>query len=584
MKRIKYIIPFVLGLFFTACEDYDTHNNPITYGDSYIAHLISTDKSCYNPGETVKFDLVKMPSNTAKIRYRHFDETIKEESLSSTSWSWTPPTTDYKGYMVDIYETINGEDTIYSSVAVDVSSDWKKFPRYGFLSSYGKMTDSQMNKVIKNISRHHINGIQFYDWMYDHHSPLAGSVENPAKSWPDLMGRINYFSTVKGYVDAAHERGMKAMFYNLAFGVLKNGINEGVSEEWFIYKNQNHTDIDNHHLDPPFRSSIYLTNPANTNWQEYLEKKNKDVYEVFGFDGYHIDQLGDRGSVYDYWGNQVYLDWTYGSFLSAMKNSESNKRLVMNAVNQYGQENSIANSEVDFLYTEVWDFDTYADLVQVILDNDRYSNNTKRTVLAAYMNYDKGSSQVGFINTPGVLMANASIFAFGGAHLEVGEHYLINEYFPNTNLTMDQTLTRSLISYYDFIVAYQNILRDGGEFVGIDIRSADNKINPVIWPAQTGQVGVVGKRFNDKDVMHLINFTDAVHLNWKDTDGTQAEQKEIRDLQISFEASKAVTKIWFASPDYKQGVAINMSYNQNGNAVTVNIPYLKYWDMLVIEY
>ena len=90
-------------------------------------------------------------------------------------------------------------------------------------------------------------------------------------------------------------------------------------------------------------------------------------------------------------------------------------------------------------------------------------------MLAAYMDYEK-SKNAGFVNEPGVLLANAVIFAFGGAHLEIGEHYLANEYFPNKNLQMKADLKKALITYYDFLVAYQNlqsrgIIHDDGPFL-----------------------------------------------------------------------------------------------------------------------
>lgn len=110
----------------------------------------------------------------------------------------------------------------------------------------------------------------------------------------------------------------------------------------------------------------------------------------------------------------------------------------MNAVGQYGQENLIANSPVDFLYTEVWEKPTdngFSVLSNIITNNDRWSNG-KKTVLAAYMNYKLGGEGRGYFNTPGVLMANAAIHAWGGAHLELGEHMLTTEYFPNSSLAM----------------------------------------------------------------------------------------------------------------------------------------------------
>src|SRR5690606_2636345 len=117
----------------------------------------------------------------------------------------------------------------------------------------------------------------------------------------------------------------------------------------------------------------------------------------------------------------------------------------------------------------------------------------------AYVNYDLADNS-GHFNTPSVLMADAVIFAFGGAHLELGEHMLGKEYFPNNNLTMGDDLKRMLVSYYDFLVAYQNLLRDGGTFNSPTLVSADNKVRFNNWPAQLGKVAVAGKKVGNKQV------------------------------------------------------------------------------------
>src|SRR5690606_18210109 len=330
------------------------------------------------------------------------------------------------------------------------------------------------------------------DWMHDHQKPLAGSVANPAESWHDLIGRTNYKSTVAGYIQAMHDKGMKTMFYNLLFGALDNAASDGVGENWYLFKDQEHQEKDMHPLDPPFRSSIYLTNPANPDWQTYINKRHQEVYEVFDFDGFHIDQLGNRGTVYDYDGNSIDLAASYGSFIAATRAKFPDKYHVMNSVAQYGQEQSIGPSGVDFLYTEVWDpYNTFDQLTGIIHDNYRFSGNTRNSVLAAYMNYAK-SGKAGFIHEPSVLLANAVIFANGGAHLEVGEHYLANEYFPNNNLRMKGTLKDKLITYYDFMVGYQNLLRDGGEMVVPSVTATDVTLHN--GTAVQGGVTVYGRK------------------------------------------------------------------------------------------
>ncbi len=582
MKWINYLSFYLL--FFIGCKKDEPKNNPIVYGGSY-GISIHTDKSIYKPGEKVNFTIDKILPGEAKIRYRYLDDLISEVSLAATNWQWAPPVTDHKGYLVDIYATIEGVEKVYGSIAVDVSSDWTKFPRYGFLSKYGQLADADMENIIRNLSRHHINGIQFQDWHYKHHMPLAGTVASPHNFWKDIANRDNYLSTVKGYISKAHAKNIKTMSYNLAFGALNDASADGVQEQWYLFKDKTHTLKDAHPLPkPPFKSDIYLVDPSNISWQQYLIEKNNDVYDVFDFDGFHIDQLGDRGNLYRYDGSAINLAASYKPFIEAMKAASPLKKVVMNAVNQYGQQTGIAESPVDFLYTEVWSGNEgYKDLAKIILDNNNYSSNSLNTVLAAYMNYSLANSP-GYFNTPGVLLTDAVIFAFGGSHLELGEHMLGKEYFPNNNLQMKDDLKSSLINYYDFLVAYQNLLRDGGNFNLPAVSCTNNVMSVNNWPPEMGKVAVVGKVFNDKQVLHLINFSHANSLDWRDTNGTQNIPQTKSDAMLEFITSKKVTKVWMASPDIQHGTAISLPFNQDGDKVTWKLPVLKYWDMIVIEY
>ena len=582
MKWINYLSFYLL--FFIGCKKDEPKNNPIVYGGSY-GISIHTDKSIYKPGEKVNFTIDKILPGEAKIRYRYLDDLISEASLAATNWQWAPPVTDHKGYLVDIYATIEGVEKVYGSLAVDVSSDWTKFPRYGFLSKYGQLADADMENIIRNLSRHHINGIQFQDWHYKHHMPLAGTVASPHNFWKDIANRDNYLSTVKGYISKAHAKNIKTMSYNLAFGALNDASADGVQEQWYLFKDKTHTLKDAHPLPkPPFKSDIYLVDPSNISWQQYLIEKNNDVYDVFDFDGFHIDQLGDRGNLYRYDGSAINLAASYKPFIEAMKAASPLKKVVMNSVNQYGQQTGIAESPVDFLYTEVWSGNEgYKDLAKIILDNNNYSSNSLNTVLAAYMNYSLANNP-GYFNTPGVLLTDAVIFAFGGSHLELGEHMLGKEYFPNNNLQMKDDLKSSLINYYDFLVAYQNLLRDGGNFNLPAVSCTNNVMSVNNWPPEMGKVAVVGKVFNDKQVLHLINFSHANSLDWRDTNGTQNIPQTKSDAMLEFITSKKVTKVWMASPDIQHGTAISLPFNQDGGKVTWKLPVLKYWDMIVIEY
>ena len=580
-KRLIYLL-FVLILI--GCKRSGTSAST-PYNPPLSTVNLTTDKARYNPGDVVQFTVDKELPSTAIIRYRHLNEVIKEENFSGKSWQWTVPGNDFTGYMVDIYETVDGKKVVLGSIGVDVSSDWSRFPRYGFLSKYSQMSNSAVNAVVKNLNRDHINGIQFYDCEYEHHLPLAGTTANPDTVWKDIAGRDIYLSTLKKYLNAVHNRNMTAMFYNLAYGALSDARADGVSDQWYLYTDRSHETKDKFELpNPPFKSNIWLLDPSNTGWQQYIAGKTKDFFKVLDFDGYHIDQLGNRDkNLYTYNGVPVNLPTTFESFIQAMHAAMPGKRLVMNAVNQYGQQD-IANSQVDFLYTEVWTpNNTYADLASIIRDNLSWSNGKKNSVLAAYMDSDLTSSK-GFFNTPGVLLTDAVIFAFGGAHIELGEHMLSQPYFPNDNLQMKGDLRDALIKYYDFLVAYENLLRDGGIFNNPDISSLDNNLRLNNWPPRIGSVAVIGKETGNGQVIHLLNFSEATSLNWRDASGTQPYPRVIKGWRLQIGTTKSVKKVWYASPDYQYGSSVSLPFTQSGTTLTFTLPEMQYWGMIVLEY
>lgn len=218
-------------------------------GDTRLSK-IETDKCAYKPGETVSFklDLSGISAGQKlKVKYYHLadkiDEAVYELSaagLNEFSWQWLPPQKDFNGYLalVCLIENEKAVDSI--SIAVDVSSDWSKFPRYGFISEYLQLTQDSVGSVISNLNRHHINGVQFYDWHYKHHMPLKGTIDNPAPTWNDVANRTIYLSTIRSYINQAHLTGMKTMAYNLVYGAYSTAYMDGVKDEWGLYLDQNH--------------------------------------------------------------------------------------------------------------------------------------------------------------------------------------------------------------------------------------------------------------------------------------------------------------------------------------------------------
>lgn len=581
--NIVRLASLFLHLMLSRSSDPFFPANPVT---PLFANLsITTDKATYNPGDEVTFtidDNLTLPSTT-KVRYKFKSLVIEDILVTSATWNWRTPTTDFCGYIAEVYATSNKIEIIYATIGIDVSSEWKRFPRYGFLSKFNQMSDDAINAVIKNLNRFHINGLQFYDWQNKHHKPLPLYNWTPLFSWKDIGNRDILFSTVSKYISAAHSFNMKAMFYDLIYGAWDNAEADGVNKEWYIFKDNAHTHRDFLLLPSFFLSNLYLLDPSNTGWQDFMLNEVEKVYRLLDFDGYHIDQLGDRGICYTYNGSPMNLGDTFKSYIDSMKREFFDKYNVMNAVTQYGQQ-SIASSTADFLYSEVWSpFDSYYDLANIIIQNNVLSRNSKNSVLAAYMNYDLANNK-GFFNTPSVLMTNAVIFAFGGAHLELGEHMLCKEYFPNDNLDMNDDLKSALVNYYDFLVAYQNLLRDGGEFNTVKLSTKDNKMIIDYWPSNAGKVAVFGKKMKSTQVIHLINFTNSKTEKWRDEAGIQVSPVIIKDAKVELNSPNLVKKLWVASPDIIGGASRSLNFVQFGTIVSFILPELLYWDMIVVEY
>ncbi|MCG2715750.1 MAG: T9SS type A sorting domain-containing protein, partial [Candidatus Marinimicrobia bacterium] len=385
--------------------------------------------------------------------------------------------------------------------------------------------------------------------------------------------------TVEGYISLAHAKNMKTMAYNLIYGAYEDAASEGVQNNWRLYYDSTYQNPVYHDLPDSWASDIYMMNPLNSTWQNYINAEMDNAIRAFDFDGWHMDQLGDFGTLYDHSGNAVINKSGFTEFITKSK-STLNIALVLNAVDQYGQP-EIAASPVDFLYTEVWSDTTYAGLAGIIHSNNNYSNNRLSSILAAYVN--KGiSGTPGTINTAAVLLADAVIFASGGAHIELGEHILCNEYFPVDNLEMSEKLVAQLISYYDFSVAYENILRDYPQPILFGIMTDSDIV--LSKSAKKDKVWVFASQAGDRQIYHFINFIGVSTMDWRDPQAIQTSPEKLFDLPLMIKADSTVSRVWTASPDTNQGSPVGLVFTQDGDTLSFTLPGLHYWSMVVVEF
>jgi len=565
---------------------------------SFIAD-VNTDEAMYSPGNgaTIYVQLTNSTASTfngsVNVVISHLgyvSTNLPSQSVSNLGtnttaaavFSWMPPVTNYQGYLVSVsVMDTNGNVVDSSSSAVDVSSDWSKFPRYGYVAHYDSSLDAYHTMwLLKN---YHLNGIEFYDWQWKHHLPY-----NPGATWPDVANRTIYRSTVTNLIAAAHFYNMMAMNYN-SYGMawanyLTDGSGATLSMGIFSSSPASIGNQYGYSLPSTWATTnLYEMNNRDTNWQNYIYGREQAVFTNFAFDGWHIDTVGQH-TAYDYSGNFFSLDDYNPQFINNAKMALG-KRMTFNTVDAGGENQVAQSANVDFIYSELWSGNPNYNSFNQRVNNVR-SYGSKAIVMPAYM--DTGLSS-GYFNAPGVLLTDAAMFACGGAHLELGDgnDMLNNDYFPNdSGVLMTTSLMAAMRAYYDFLVGYENLLR--GDTVSANNAAAITGVT-TSTNGSTGTVWIISKETLGYNIIHLVNLLNSTSTAWNDYNGTCPAPPTLSHLAVKmyYTGSIGGGNLWYATPDTNFGVATQLSYTTGsdggGNYINFTVPQLQYWDMIWLE-
>lgn len=581
-----------------------------TFNQKLLLYDVSTDKSMYNPGSNVVVNIElanytgnEISNGTVELTAKHLDTqigdiikqsfTIGKSEDKQLSLNWVAPNEDFKGYLLEVTsKDSNGKVIETSSTAVDVSSNWLKFPRYGYLTDYKQ--DVNTKDIIDQLKKSHINGLQYYDWQDKHHDPIAGEGSNVEGKWQDLSKHDVYKSTIEGYINYGHEAGMASMQYNLIYGTTQGYEKDGVKKEWGLYKDPSGIDAEQWTMEMPSgweTDALYFMDPLNKEWQHYLFAREKEVFKAFDFDGWHMDTVGDFGIVYKADGTPVSITTTFKEFLNTAKEKFPDKYILMNPVGNKGHE-QVNSSNVDGTYTEVWPWDgieTYNSL-KGIVDQARIETKGRSLIVPAYMNYNLGDKhseeKPGKFNTSSVLLTGASVFAAGGSRLELGDdtRMLTKEYFPNKNVVMSEDLKARERKYYDFIVAYENLLRDGqiNSNNEIEVKGYENSST-----GEANKIWTYGKKDANYDVIQMINFLGVSDITWRAADGLKSKPTKIQNFNMKYYVTQDIQGVYLASPDTYDCKSQNLQFtkgsDEKGNYIEFTVPSLEYWNMIYLK-
>ena len=322
--------------------------------------------------------------------------TLRPDTPTSVQFKWTAPQTDFTGYLA----VISAGGAVIGTTGIDISSTPLGYPRYGYLSNFSPdQTQDALDPIVQRLAQdYHLNLFQFYDWAWRHEKLIQRENDIVQPLWQDLFDRTNSVQVIHDLLDDVHRYNALGMAYAMIYAA-----REGYAERWPIQPSwglfaQPHA-VDQLSFDfSPLRpgAELFLFDPSNPNWQQWMTSEYVDAINTFGFDGIHIDQLGPREEVSRVDGTPVHLPDTFGSFLRAtdQRLSANNParaactfNIVDGTVDGWAVREVAGSEACDFLYSEIWfKTNTYAELRRYV-EQLRTMGRGRPVVLAAYAQY-----------------------------------------------------------------------------------------------------------------------------------------------------------------------------------------------------
>lgn len=432
---------------------------------------------------------------------------------------------------------------------------------------------------------------------------------------------------------------------------------KGIESKWGIYATQDRTTGDaaktkdtpgeqlTHNMLGGFEAGRsdsshkiqYYYNPWSIGWTNYIGDKMWGALNYLGFDGWQGDSIGnfsvtsweDRNNQ-DKPNAKFDFNGGFGDMVNRLKDNQMrNYKMGVNAVGGKGQAN-LDKSKADFQYTELWSnwwdsddnlaegnkrpgaeykHNTYYDLGRTV-DNTK-QNSDKSLIVPAYMYRDwdnsKGAKPKHY-NDNAILLKDISIFANGGATMELadGNNQIFNEYYPSASNDKSTTMSDKLGNpdngklrkLYDFVTAYQNILRGDGiqnnyhrveitDQSGRQLADRYGNAHSIYTVTKSGHDGI-----NDIETLNMINLTDVSNVNWqirnKDDEASKVVNKK-GPLHVKYyvDPYRRISKVWVASPDTNDGRAKSLDFKRrwdnNGDYVEFDVPSLEYWNLVYMN-
>ena len=460
---------------------------------------------------------------------------------------WQPGKENPAGYGVEITaKEQSGAGVLARCQTVfDVLADWTVFPRYGFLSDFSPARKN-VDATIQKLNRFHINGLQFYDWLYRHDTLIP-----PQEDFLDPLGRPLSLKTTKELVTAAHQHGMAAMPYLAVYGA--SIAFWRAHPEWDLY-NEKGAPID-------FADGyLGIMNPTQgLGWDAHLLNECNKVLDQISFDGLHIDQYGDPKTGFSQSGEPVDMPRAFADFITAAAAQHPDVPVLINAVGNWPIE-TLAQTPVAFNYIEIWPPKiSYTDVADIV-SNARNLSGGKPVVIALYLPANRPVNN---------RLVDAMIFSAGGTRIELGENgrLLADPYFPKHE-EIEEPFSETLRRQIELIIRYEEWISPLIEVSAAPLLHIPHGVMPFFRKTKAGYC------------LSLVNIDGKQELHWNEEHPAPEIKKA---FTVDIELSEEMENVWLVSPDVESISPLALEFVKTSGIVSVQVPKLEIWDVLLFE-
>jgi dextranase len=491
------------------------------------------------------------------------------------------------GFAVQLEDPTSGAT---ATTAFDIAEHWKAAPRYGFFSDFAPdETEDESRSRADAMLALHLNVIQFYDWMFTHHTLVP-----PTTEFTDPLGRRLSREVAQRKIDLAHERGMAAIAYGALYGAEREFADE--HPDWLLYDGRK----ERLHLVETF----YLQDIRSVSgWRRWIIDQYHEVVAKLGFDGIHIDQYGyPKRSLSRATGDWQEVDLTeeFPGFVeqatAELAEVSPQGGSIFNLVNAWPLEEMPKVSSDAATYIEVWEPNSsFRDLYDLIR-RSRELRPDKQVILAAYLRafHPVDGRAAGALTS--FRLTWAAINASGGFQLLAGEGrgVLTEAYYPNYGQLPDDDFL-VLRRYADFAVRHTAALHGGATDVAWTQVGPTNDVILLEHPelpqqpdpaysagAIPGTVWAIAREYDATTVLSLINLVGIESDHWN---GAQpSAPTPLAGIRVAAVVTGEVAGVWWDSPDDATGEPRSLEFsiieNERNRFLEFTLPSLDVWSLV----